>query len=197
VLLSGGLDSTVALAQSLHRGHDCRALTYEYGQVHATREIEAAKAVAEHYGVQHEVLAFPAGLMGASALTGSGDLPDFTGAPDASVVPGRNLLMLAIGASRADATGHRLLVFGANADDAVGYADCRRAFVEPMRDAVHEGTTGGVWLHVPFLHLGKSEVVRIGRGLDAPIDATWSCYRGGEQPCGTCGACVTRGRAGA
>ncbi len=197
VLLSGGLDSSTALAQAVRQGNDCVALTFLYGQNHAARESEAAGRIAAHYGVPQRVVELP-DLFGGSALTGTGDLPERPAeSPDASVVPGRNLMMVAAGAAYADGIGAGAVVFAANKDDEAGYADCRKDFVLPLRDAVQAGTAHRVWLHTPFLHSTKAEVVQSAMLLGMPIALTWSCYRGGAEPCGRCGACLVRAAAGA
>lgn len=191
VLLSGGIDSTVALAAAVSAGHGCSALTFSYGQTHR-REVYSAVAVASHYGVKHQTLELPP-VFGASALLGSEPIP--TGhaqRPDATEVPGRNLVFLSTAAAIADAEGAGMIVFGGNADDAGGYPDCRPDFVLSLRDAVAEGTKNHIWLHAPFLDQTKREIVHIGRALDVPFGLTWSCYRSGEHPCGVCGACESR-----
>jgi 7-cyano-7-deazaguanine synthase len=194
-LLSGGVDSTVALGMALADGHDCHAITFQYGQLHFARELTAAGKVAAHYGIPHRIVDLPR-VFGASALTGSGDIPTgHADSPDASVVPARNLLMLSMGAAIADADSTRGLIFGANADDFAGYPDCRPAFIDALRDAVSLGTTNSVFLMAPLMHWNKGEVVEQGRAINAPLDLTWSCYRGGSKQCGRCGACQSRNEA--
>ena len=191
VLLSGGIDSTVVLAMFKDRGYQCTAVTFNYGQKHY-REILAAGDIAIHYEVEHVVVSVPK-LFGPSALLGQKDMPvGHAESPDATVVPARNIVFLAMGAAIADARGASGLAFGANADDAAGYPDCRRGFIESMRDSIQVGTDHHVWLQAPLLSLNKSEIVQAGYDLDVPFDLTWSCYQGGEEPCGSCGACVSR-----
>jgi len=186
VLLSGGLDSAVALAMT-GGGVDC--LTVDYGQTHV-REIESAHAVAKHYACTHTVVHLDPVLFGGSALTGDQAIP--TGhaeTPDATYVPARNTVLLALAAARAETVGAKRIVIGANADDAAGYPDCRRAYIEQFRDVLTLGTIGHVWVAAPIIHLTKTEIRSLAIDLDVPVELTWSCYRGGDTPCGQCGAC--------
>jgi 7-cyano-7-deazaguanine synthase len=198
VLLSGGVDSTVVLADSVHRhGPDLvGAISFAYGQSHKRQELLSATAVASHYGVRHQLVNLGS-VFGASALTGVGEIPDrHADAPDATEVPGRNLVLLSVAAAVADGFGCERVAFGANAADAGGYPDCRPQFIEALRQVIMLGTKNRVFLHAPLLYCSKTEVVSVGRRLGAPLELTWSCYRGGDEPCGSCGACAARSGAG-
>lgn len=189
VLLSGGLDSAVSLAAERDA---VEALTVDYGQRHI-REIDAARQIAKYYNVPHTVVKLDPVLFGGSALTGDVDVPDGAATePDATYVPARNTVLLALAASRAETIGARCVVIGAHADDAAAYPDCRRQYIEAIRDVLSEGTVGHVWVKAPFLGYTKAEIVQLADDLGVPIELTWSCYRGEEEPCGTCGACVGR-----
>jgi 7-cyano-7-deazaguanine synthase len=89
------------------------------------------------------------------------------------------------------------IFLGAHADDAAGnaYADCSSEFADAMGDAILIGTYGKVHLRTPLVYLNKGEVVSIGLSLKVPYELTWSCYEGGERPCGKCGTCIDRARA--
>jgi 7-cyano-7-deazaguanine synthase len=88
-------------------------------------------------------------------------------------------------------------MYGAHADDAAGsaYPDCSLAFVTAMNQAIVEGTGGMLCLEAPFVSVSKAEVVRTGLSLGVPYELTWSCYEGGEKPCGRCGTCIDRSAA--
>ena len=192
VLLSGGIDSAVVLALSVRAGQAVEALTVNYGQRHG-REIDAATRLAHYYDVGHTIVSVDRNLFAGSALTFGADVPDTVAhVPDATYVPARNTVLLALAAARAEAVGARTIAFGANGDDAGGYPDCRPAYIEALRDVLNEGTVGHVWLRAPLLHMSKVEVVNLARKLDVPLDLTWSCYQGGLKPCGACGACTLR-----
>lgn len=189
VLLSGGLDSGVALAiYAAHGGVD--ALTIDYGQRHR-REIDSARAIAAHYNVSHTVASVDPVLFGGSALTDGADIPKgHADEPDATYVPARNTVLIALAAARAESIGAKRIVIGANADDAGGYPDCRPAYIQAYRDVLQQGTLGHVWVAAPLLAFTKAQVVELAADLHVPTHLTWSCYRGGEQPCGECGACA-------
>lgn len=186
VLLSGGIDSTVALAQT---GADL-AISVNYGQTHR-RELDAARSVAKYYGVEHHELDITAALDIPCALTGSGAIPEsYAESPDATIVPGRNLMLIALATAWASAWGYGSVVIGANADDNRAYPDCRPQFIEALSEAAQSGYGVAIWS--PLLSMTKRQVVERGRDLGVPLDLTWSCYRGGSVPCHRCGACQSR-----
>lgn len=190
VLLSGGLDSTVLLASRRAVGDCVIAVSFDYGQTHG-RELDAAKAVARYYGVEHRVISLR-GVFGASALLGEGEIPrGLADGPDATEVPGRNLVLLSIGAAIAAAEGASSVLFGANADDFGGYPDCRHDFIQALDHAVGLGN-GGITIAAPFQCMTKAQVVQLGIELNAPLELSWSCYRGADEPCEECGACESR-----
>lgn len=187
VLLSGGIDSTVAL---VHAGAEL-ALSVYYGQSHR-RELHAAAAIAGHYKVEHHALNVASALDIPCALTGQGTIPETHATePDATFVPGRNLVLIALATAWASARGYDTVVVGANADDNAGYPDCRPAFLHDLGEATRSGYGVGVW--APLARMTKQEVIEYGRELNIPFDLTWSCYRGGDKPCARCGACKSNG----
>lgn len=213
VLSSGGVDSTTCLALAVHElGADqVTTVSFRYGQRHA-RELEAAQAVADHYGVAHRVLDLTefvrdsdsALLAGSTSPVAVGSYAEQAGRdPDARVstyVPFRNGLMVSAAAALAMSLApdeETCLYLGAHADDAAGdaYPDCSPAFTEAMGDAVRIGTYGKVVLRAPFVTVGKAEVVRTGLALGVPYELTWSCYEGGDAPCGRCATCLDRSAA--
>jgi 7-cyano-7-deazaguanine synthase len=146
--------------------------------------------------VPHVIAAVDPILFGGSALTTGGPLPDVAATePDSTYVPARNTVLIALAAARAESIGAQRIVVGCNADDAGGYPDCRPRYLTAFRDVLHEGTLGHVWVHAPLLYLTKQDVIDKAHQLNVPVGLTWSCYAGGDQPCGQCGACVLRGAA--
>ncbi|MDR1816646.1 MAG: 7-cyano-7-deazaguanine synthase QueC [Puniceicoccales bacterium] len=197
VILSGGLDSTVLLAKLVADGRRCLALTFNYGQRHA-REIEAARAIAAALGVEHTV----GDLRGIAALFGSNCLTDAAlPVPDghyteermkATVVPGRNLLFLSAAAALAFSRGCDTVAYGAHGGDHAIYPDCRPEFANALEKAIALADWHHVALERPFVSLTKADIVRLGAEIGAPLELTWSCYRGGDTHCGRCGTCVER-----
>lgn len=192
ILLSGGLDSAVLLAREMNENGPQKCLAFYYEQRHQ-REIWCSYQVAHYYSSRWERINLPPYVFAGSALTGSGAVPhahfeDLAQA--ATVVPNRNMAMLALAAAYAVRHGESEVLFASHAGDAAIYPDCRPEFVEAVDRAMRLAC--GVGVRAPFLGMTKREVVAIGRDLLVPFDMTWSCYEGGQHPCGGCGACVER-----
>jgi len=197
LLLSGGLDSTtlVAWIREHHPGEHVRAYTILYGQKHAV-ELEAARAVAGAFGMEHHVIELPA--IHGSALTDAGsplpekrDLSAVAGVAP-SYVPARNLLFLAHLASLQDAVGPGVLWLGVHHDDHTGYPDCRPDFVEASDKAMQLGTQHGLRVRAPFVHWSKADIIRWGLERGVPFQLTHSCYQGCRPACGVCDTCQAR-----
>jgi 7-cyano-7-deazaguanine synthase len=186
-VLSGGLDSTCALAVL---GADA-AISFDYGQRHR-RELDAAAAVAAHYRIPHTVVDLAGMFTGPSALTDPGTVMPEGRYDDpgmaATVVPGRNLLFAAAAVART--TAGDMVVVGVHAGDHPVYPDCRPEFWTALDGLA--AAAYGVRIAAPFLHLSKADVLAAGLAAGAPVDLTWSCYQGGDQHCGRCGTCVER-----
>jgi 7-cyano-7-deazaguanine synthase len=200
-LLSGGLDSATAAALALEAGHRVIGLSFDYGQRHR-RELQAAAAVAAALPLaEHHTIAVNLAAWGGSALTDPAlPLPD-TGVVDGVIpstyVPGRNTVFIALGLSLAEARGARRLVLGVNAVDYSGYPDCRPDYLEAFQTlanlASRAGREGrGVELWAPLVQWSKTRIVREALRLGVPIASTWSCYSGGDEPCGVCDSCRIR-----
>jgi 7-cyano-7-deazaguanine synthase len=200
-VLSGGLDSTVMLAWLRHEHHVVSALSFDYGQRHV-RELDSARDVANVLGVDWRVVNLTGlrRLLAHSALTDDAvAVPDGHYAEDsmrATIVPNRNAIMLAVATAVAVADKHDAVAFGAHAGDHFVYPDCRPPFVTALQTALRLGNEGMLpddfAILAPFLTLTKAEVVALGAEMNAPLHLTWSCYRGGDVHCGTCGTCVER-----
>ena len=210
VLFSGGVDSTTCLAIAVDKygSENVLALSIGYGQKHS-RELEAARNIAAHYGVDFRTLDLAKLFEGSDCtlLAGSsGEIPKESyaeqlkktdGKPVSTYVPFRNGLFIASAASIALSNGCSVIYYGAHSDDAAGnaYPDCSDEFNEAMNRAVHLGSGGELEVIAPFVKMTKADVVRIGLSLGAPYELSWSCYEGGDKPCGRCGTCLDRKRA--
>ncbi len=200
-LLSGGLDSATAAALAIEAGHRVIGLSLDYGQRHR-RELEAAAAVARSLGlIEHHTLAVNLGAWGGSALTDATiPVPSVgvqPGVIPTTYVPGRNTVFIALGLSLAEARGAERLVLGVNAVDYSGYPDCRPDYLAAFQTladlsskAGREGHGAQLW--APLVQWSKTEIVRQALRLQVPIATTWSCYSGGEEPCGVCDSCRIR-----
>jgi 7-cyano-7-deazaguanine synthase len=206
VLFSGGLDSTTALCWALSRGYKCLAVSFNYGQRHA-RENAAARAIARRLGVKlYEIkLAFP-WFASCSLVNRKLKLPDVKlskigakAAIPSTYVPGRNLVFAAAGFSLADAEHASAVVLGPNVVDYSGYPDCRPQFYRALQKAAAFGTRSGaggkkIKLLTPLIRLSKAGIIKLAARLEAPLELTWSCYRGGTAPCGRCDSCKLRAK---
>jgi len=191
VLLSGGLDSTVALAKAVDEKTAACALTINYGQRHL-REIEHAREIARHYETPHIQLDLPAWgalMQGHSQLTG-GQEPGPSGT--CTVVPNRNAVLVSLAVSVAITRKCTHVVFAGHIDDATTYADCRTDFIDAAAHLTQVATEGAVYLSAPFIAMPRRDLVILGRTLGAPLWRSWSCYEGGHLHCGLCGACRSR-----
>lgn len=197
VLHSGGIDSTVLLTHLLRDGHDCYPLGIEYGQTHA-KELFAADHICEYLGLLEKKRVLFLSVLSEliqSALTGQGEIPRGHYSDEvqkATVVPNRNMILLAIAAGYAETIRGRFVAYAAHSNDRAIYPDCRPEFVKSVGETIRLGTGGKVELIEPFTNYTKADIVQLGRELQAPLRLTWSCYRGGERPCLTCGTCLER-----
>ncbi|MBE7454469.1 MAG: 7-cyano-7-deazaguanine synthase QueC [Kofleriaceae bacterium] len=204
VLLSGGLDSTTALALARRDGFTCHALTVRYGQLHAVELAAAARVAAALGAAEHRVLELDLAPLARSALTSSDlavpkDRPaEEIGAPGdvpATYVPARNTVLLALALAWAETLGARDLVVGVNVLDASGYPDCRPEFVRAFEALAQVATrSGGFRVHAPLIALTKAEIIRAGIALGVDYGLTHSCYDPAPDgaACGRCDACHLR-----
>lgn len=213
VLLSGGLDSMVCAGIAKAEGYDIAALTIDYNQRHRV-EIEAAKTIAAHIGVErHVVLPLDLRSFGGSALTsddmdvpknaleshGDGEKGDIP----ITYVPARNLVFLSLTLAWAEAVGAVDIFIGVNALDYSGYPDCRPEFISAFQDiarlATKAGDEGANWhIHAPLQMMSKAQIAEQAEKLGLDPGMSWSCYdpqgngQGGFMACGQCDSCLLR-----
>jgi len=178
------------------------ALTFDYGQRHGI-EVERARQIAGRYGVESLVVALDASQWGGSALTDASIAVPVDGVDESSIpvtyVPARNLIFLSVAMGVAEARDADAVYLGVNALDYSGYPDCRPEFIESFRGtaalALKRGVEGRpVDVRTPLIDMTKADIVRLGVELAAPLELTWSCYLGGDKPCGECDACRLRAK---
>ena len=205
VLLSGGLDSSVAIYLAKREGFEVYALSFDYGQKH-NKEIDCARAIVKSADVvQHNIVTLQLNLWGGSSLTDSkmdvkdGDVSRTDIPP--TYVPARNMVFLSVAASYAEAIGAQDIFIGVSEVDYSGYVDCREEFIAAMENAINKGTVMAaehgkkIKVHTPFIHKTKAKEIQLGEELGVDWSLTWSCYRGGEKPCGKCDSCLLRAKA--
>ena len=200
-LLSGGLDSATAAALAVEAGDRVIGLSFDYGQRHR-RELEAAAALASRLGlVEHHIIQVNLASWGGSSLTDAAQAIPVGGVEEGVIpstyVPGRNTVFISLGLSLAEARGARRIVLGVNAVDYSGYPDCRPDYLEAFQTLAdlsskvgREGRGPQLW--APLVTWSKQRIVEEALRLNVPIAETWSCYSGGERPCGVCDSCRIR-----
>jgi 7-cyano-7-deazaguanine synthase len=207
VLLSGGMDSCVcaAAARARHGQGNVALLHASYGQRTETREARAFTEIAEYFGVEQRLMVrldhFRA--IGGSALTDTAiavpenelgaRAPD-GGAIPVTYVPFRNAHFLSVAVSWAEAMGAGAIYIGAVAEDSSGYPDCRPEYYELFQKLIRAGTRPETEIEIvtPVIALKKSDIIRQGIALGAPLHLTWSCYQNAEEACGVCDSCLLR-----
>lgn len=202
-LVSGGMDSCVAAAIAREENQELAFLHVSYGQRTEARERQAFEEIADYYKVKKRLAVSIEHLarIGGSSLTNekipvakanlaSPEIPT-------SYVPFRNAHLLSIATSWAEVTGAARIYIGAVAEDASGYPDCRPEFYEAFGRVITLGTRPETFIEImtPVIALRKSEIVRRGLELDAPLALSWSCYEASERACGVCDSCALRLRA--
>lgn len=215
VLSSGGVDSTTCVGMAVDKlgKENVTTVSIYYGQKHS-KELECADKIARYYGVDHKVIDLSkTGIMDDSNCPllqqSTEQIPEQSYAEQiekngegmvTTYVPFRNGLMLASIAAFAMSKypeDEVAIYLGAHADDAAGdaYADCSPEFVHFMGCAIYKGTYGKVTVLSPLVYMNKAQVVATGLKLKVPYELTWSCYNGGDRPCGKCGTCIDRANA--
>lgn len=210
VLFSGGVDSTTCLGLAVEKygAAEVLALSIFYGQIH-DKELAAAERIGEYYRVVVKRLNLAPIFADSNCalLSGSTDkipeesyadqLAHTDGKPVSTYVPFRNGLFLASAASIALSHGCEVIYYGAHSDDAAGnaYPDCSDAFHDAMNRAVYLGSGQSLRIEAPFVGINKAQIIEKGLALKVPYELTWSCYEGGETPCGVCATCRDRAAA--
>ena len=213
ILSSGGLDSTTCLGMVVDKyGSDnISTLLIHYGQRHV-KELDCAKMIARYYGVSHyefdvasifkysDSALLSKSKQNVAQSSYSEQMKESGSNKVDTYVPFRNGLMLSMAASFADSLYKKdeiELYIGVHKDDAVvsAYADCSASFINAMDSAISIGTYGRIRLIAPFMDSNKAEIVRLGLDIKVPYHLTWSCYAGGQKPCGKCATCIDRAKA--
>lgn len=205
VVLSGGLDSTVALFRTRYEypHYDLRTISFNYGQRH-NKELTFAKRQSKLCGaVEHQEVdltsIIPLFEQSGSSLVTDTEVPDGHYAEEsmkATVVPNRNMIMASIAAGYAVSIGARLITLGVHGGDHFIYPDCRPEFFDALKRTIALGNEGFIAdnfeIYTPYINLTKNDIASDAFRFDVDITNTWSCYKGGQIHCGTCGTCVER-----
>lgn len=201
-LVSGGMDSCVSAAWAIKEGYDVSFLHINYGQRTQKRELKAFNDIADHYGIKNR-LCIDIGYLkdiGGSSLTDfsikveEGGIPKESGGLPSTYVPFRNANMMSIAVSWAEVLGAGRIFIGAVEEDSSGYPDCSAIFFEKFNDLLKVALAPGEYIRIetPIISLSKSEIVKLGLKLQAPLELTWSCYQNEDKACGVCESCFLR-----
>jgi 7-cyano-7-deazaguanine synthase len=205
-LLSGGLDScVVATIAKKELGYDIYCLTVKYGQRHS-KEIEAAKEIAKALDAKkhiivdvdlNKLISVSSLINKAKKLPEKRDVESIGKEIPSTYVPARNIIFLSLALAYAENIDAEAIFIGANAVDWSGYPDCRPEFIDAFKKVVDVGTKRGVEgkaveIKTPIINLSKDKIIKKGVELKAPLELTWSCYKGDEKACGKCDSCLLR-----
>ena len=180
-----------------YRERIAMAVSFHYGSNHNDKELAFAKLHCERLGIPHKIVHLPffKELFHSSLLEGAEAIPEGNYDDEnmkSTVVPFRNGIMLSIAAGMAENEKLQYVMLANHTGDHTIYPDCRPEFVEAMNQAIRFGTWNGVQLLTPYTHLTKGEIASHGKALGINYAETWSCYKGGDKPCGVCGTCRER-----
>ena len=195
IVYSGGMDSTTLLYQ--YKLDIKLAVSFDYGSKHNKKELEFAKYHCELLGIEHIIipLRFINQYFKSDLLLTGGEIPDGhyeDRVMTQTVVPFRNGIMLSIATGLAESHDLDTVLIANHRGDHAIYPDCRDTFIFPMREAMYFGTYNQVQLMAPYTAIDKGEIAKLGLTMDIDYSQTWSCYRGQDIHCGTCGTCIER-----
>ena len=195
LILSGGLDSTTLLYDLIDQGKEVYPISFNYGQRHS-KELEQAKINCKELGLDHKIIDLTSitSLINNCSLAGDIDVPNGPYTEDVvklTNVPNRNMIMVSIAVGYAINIGANTVYYGAHADDHL-YPDCREEFIRNLNKATEVCHHYPIYVFAPYLNMDKGDIVKKGLELGVPYENTWSCYKGGENPCGRCPSCITR-----
>jgi len=202
ILMSGGLDSLVALAYSKkHTDYNVElAITFDYGQKSVKKEIEASKKICDYYNIEHKIIT----LDWLKEITKTGLVADTeipkegfeTSKSAASVwVPNRNGLFLNIAAAFCDSFGYNYILYGANKEEGEIFPDNTEKFREQISKLFETSTLVHPKVVAPLINYTKSDIVKIAVRDSVPLEFVSSCYNSAEFHCGECESCYYLKRA--
>ena len=205
-VMSGGLDCTVATCV-YDRDYEIHAITFDYGQKAAQQEIKASKEICKKMGWSHEVihLDWLSKISTSSLNTGEdipeldeNDLDDLNKSSESASnvwVPARNTVFTSIALSYAESINAEIIIVGWNGEEGATFPDNSKEYLNKFNELIDVGSPNKIRIEAPAIDLNKEEIVKLGIKVGAPIDLSYSCYKGEEKPCGVCESCMRRNRA--
>ena len=205
-VLSGGLDCTVATCV-FDEEYEIHAITFDYGQKAVKQEINASKRICEKMGWMHEVIDLPwLSKISTSSLNTDADIPelgeddlddlDKSSETASNVwVPARNTVFTSIALSYAESIGAEIIIVGWNGEEGATFPDNSKQYMEKFNELIDVGSPDKIRIEAPAIDLNKEEIVELGIKVGAPMELSYSCYKGDDKPCGVCESCMRRKRA--
>ena len=205
-VLSGGLDCTVATSV-YSKDYEIHAITFNYGQKAFQREVKAAKEICKKMNWTHEVIDLPwLSKISTSSLNTSEEIPEVSlddlDDPDKSSetaisvwVPARNTVFTSIALSYAVSIGAEIIIVGWDAEEAATFPDNSKEYLEKFNELIGVGSPDNIKIEAPAIELDKEEIVKLGVEVGAPMELSYSCYKGSDKHCGVCESCMRRKRA--
>lgn len=204
-VMSGGLDCTVATCVYA-KDYDIHAITFDYGQKALKQEITASQKICEKMGFKHMVIKLPwLSEISTSSLNTDCDVPepaelDLDDAEKSSQsassvwVPGRNTVFTSIALSYAESIGAEIIIVGWDKEEANTFPDNSKEYLEKFNELIAAGSPEKIEIKAPAINLDKDEIVKLGAEINAPMELSYSCYKGDEKHCGVCESCMRRKR---
>ena len=205
-VLSGGLDCTVATS-IFSKDYEIHAITFDYGQKAFKRELEASKEICNKMGWTHEVIELPwLAQISNSSLNTSQDIPEPTSdelddieksqeSASSVWVPARNTVFTSIALSYCESIGAEAIIVGGNGEEGATFPDNSKEYLEKFNELIDVGSPDKIKIEAPLIDLNKEEIVTLGLEFGAPMELSYSCYKGEEKQCGVCESCMRRKRA--
>ena len=205
-VLSGGLDCTVATS-IFSKDYEIHAITFDYGQKAFKRELEASKEICNKMGWTHEVIELPwLAQISNSSLNTSQDIPEPTSdelddieksqeSASSVWVPARNTVFTSIALSYCESIGAEAIIVGWNGEEGATFPDNSKEYLEKFNELIDVGSPDKIKIEAPLIDLNKEEIVTLGLEFGAPMELSYSCYKGEEKQCGVCESCMRRKRA--
>lgn len=205
-IFSGGLDCTVATCV-YDNDYEIHAITFDYGQKAFKQELKASKNICENMGWSHEVIRLPwLSKISTSSLNTDDEIPEVTEddlddlkksseTADNVWVPARNTVFTSIGLSYAESIGAEIIIVGWNGEEGETFPDNSKEYLDEFNELISVGSPEKIRIEAPSINLNKEEIVNLGVEVGAPMELSYSCYKGEDEPCGVCESCMRRKRA--
>lgn len=205
-VLSGGLDCTVA-SSVYDRDYEIHAITFNYGQKAFKRELEASREICKKMNWSHEIIDLPwLSKISTSSLNTSEEIPEVSEADLDDIekssesassvwVPARNTVFTSIALSYAESIGAEIIIVGWNGEEGSTFPDNSKEYMEKFNELIDVGSPDKIKIEAPAIDLNKEEIIELGVKVGAPMELSYSCYKGGDKHCGVCESCMRRRRA--